>query len=106
MAGLWQLDRVSPGARAAAESAAQAAGLPLSQWLGRMVVDTAAAEGVMLAPEPLPPPPRPIPTPAAAPSMPPITRAAPARPVMAPPRSGIEQIPRPPAQETAFDAAT
>jgi len=86
MAGPWQLDRVSAIARDAAESAAQSAGLPLSQWLGRMIVETAAAEGVMLAPEPLArshlEPARPIPT------APPVTR-------MAPPRGGIEQMPRP-----------
>jgi ParB family transcriptional regulator, chromosome partitioning protein len=87
MAGSWQLDRVSAIARDAAESAAQSAGLPLSQWLGRMIVETAAAEGVMLAPEPLArsnieQAPRPIPT------APPVTR-------MAPPRGVVEQMPRP-----------
>ncbi len=86
MAGLWQLDRVSAIARDAAESAAQSAGLPLSQWLSRMIVETAAAEGVMLAPDPLArnniEQARPIP------AAPPVTR-------MAPPRGGIEQMPRP-----------
>lgn len=85
MAGPWQLDRVSAIARDAAESAAHSAGLPLSQWLGRMIVETAAAEGVMLAPEPPArspiEPARPIPT------APPVTR-------MAPPR-GVEPMPRP-----------
>jgi ParB family chromosome partitioning protein len=85
MAGLWQLDRVSAIARDAAQSAAQGAGLPLSQWLGRMIVEAAAAEGVMLALEPQPVP-RPVP--ASAPVMPPMTRAA-------SPRSGTEQMPRP-----------
>jgi len=87
MAGLWQLDRVSAIARDAAESAASGAGLPLSQWLGRMIVETAAAEGVMIAPEP----PRPAPAPVA--SMPPLTSRA--APPPTPQRNGYETMPRP-----------
>ena len=85
MEGLWQLDRVSAIARNAAESAAQGTGLPLAEWLSRMIVQTANAEGVLLAPEP-PPAPRPIP--AAPLAMPPTT-------VALPPQSGSEPISRP-----------
>jgi ParB family chromosome partitioning protein len=87
MAGLWQLDRVSAIARDAAESAASGAGLPLTQWLGRMIVETAAAEGVMIAPEP----PRPAPAPVT--SMPPLTSRA--APPPTPQRNGYDPLPRP-----------
>jgi ParB/RepB/Spo0J family partition protein len=57
---IWQLDRVSPDARATAEAAAQASGMSLSQWLGRVIAETCAAEGVVLAaaPRTVPPAPR------------------------------------------------
>src|ERR1700689_3199650 len=86
MEGLWQLDRVSTIARNAAESAAQEAGLPLAEWLSRMIVQTANAEDVLLASEPPPPAPRPIP--AAPPVTPPMT-------VALPPQTGSEPISRP-----------
>jgi len=56
---LWQLDRVSPEARAAAEATAQASGLALSQWLGRVIAEACAAEGVVLAAAPRTAPPAP-----------------------------------------------
>src|SRR5215469_4198807 len=58
---LWQFEQLSPEARNAAEGAARAAGLPLTQWLGRLIADTAAAEGVTLgaAPRVVAPPPQP-----------------------------------------------
>jgi ParB family chromosome partitioning protein len=87
MAGLWQFDRVSAVARDAAETAASGAGLPLSQWLGRMIVETAAAEGVMIAPEP----PRPAPAPVA--SIPPLTSRT--QPLATPQHNGYEPMPRP-----------
>src|ERR1700684_3025934 len=83
MEGLWQLDRVSAIARNAAESAAQEAGLPLAEWVRRMIVHTANAEDVLLAPDPPPPAPRPIP--AAPPVTPPMT-------VALSPQSGSEPI--------------
>lgn len=62
---LWQFDQLSPEARNAADGAARRAGLPLAQWLGRLIAETAAAEGVTLgvaprvvAPPPMPPQPR------------------------------------------------
>jgi ParB family transcriptional regulator, chromosome partitioning protein len=85
MGGLWQLDRVSAIARDAAESAARDSGLPLTEWLSRMIVQTANAEDVLPAIEP-PPAPRPIPS--APPVMPPMI-------LTVPPLSGIEQILRP-----------
>lgn len=45
---LWQFDQLSPEARTAADGAARHAGLPLAQWLGRLIAETAAAEGVTL----------------------------------------------------------
>jgi len=47
----WQLDRLSPEARDAAEMAAQHARVPLSQWLGHLIAETCTAEGVVLAAE-------------------------------------------------------
>ncbi|HKR20266.1 MAG TPA: hypothetical protein VJS41_09005, partial [Stellaceae bacterium] len=62
---LWQFDQLSPEARNAADGTARRAGLPLAQWLGRLIAETAAAEGVTLgvaprvvAPPPMPPQPR------------------------------------------------
>ena len=45
---LWQFDQLSPEARNAAEGAARNAGLPLTQWLGRLIAETAATEGLAL----------------------------------------------------------
>lgn len=45
---LWQFDQLSPEARTAADGAARRVGLPLSQWVGRLIAETAAAEGVTL----------------------------------------------------------
>lgn len=55
---LWQFDQLSPEARTAADGAARHAGLPLSQWVGRLIAETAAAEGVTLgvAPRAVAPP--------------------------------------------------
>jgi ParB family transcriptional regulator, chromosome partitioning protein len=86
MGGLWQLDRVSAIARDAAESAAQDAGLPLPEWLSRMIVQTANAEDVLPAIEPPPALRHTIP------DTPPVT--SPMTPAV-PPLSGIEQILRP-----------
>lgn len=61
---LWQFDQLSPEARNAAEGTARAANMPLAQWLGRLIADTAAAEGVALGAAPrvvAPPPPQPQP---------------------------------------------
>ncbi|HVA35688.1 MAG TPA: ParB/RepB/Spo0J family partition protein [Stellaceae bacterium] len=63
---LWQFDQLSPEARNAAAGAARTAGLRLNQWLGRLIAETAAAEGVVLGAAPrivAPPPasPRPVP---------------------------------------------
>lgn len=83
---LWQFDQLSPEARNAAENAAQNTGLPLSQWLGRLIAETAAAEGVVLgaAPRPVPPPPMPPrPVPPVQPRA--VVQPLPIRPV-APPR--------------------
>ena len=63
---LWQFEQLSPEARSAAEDAARNAGLSLNHWLGRLIAETAAAEGVVLggppriAPAPTMPP-RPVP---------------------------------------------
>ncbi|MDE2229024.1 MAG: ParB/RepB/Spo0J family partition protein [Alphaproteobacteria bacterium] len=56
---LWQFDRLTPEARDAAASAARNAGVPLNQWLGRLIAETAASEGVVLgaAPRIVQPPP-------------------------------------------------
>ena len=48
----WQLDRLSAGAREAAEIASLGAGLSLSAWLTRMIGETCAAEGVAPPSEP------------------------------------------------------
>lgn len=45
-AAQWQLDRLSPAARDAAAKASLAAGLSLSSWLGKLICDTCAAEGI------------------------------------------------------------
>ena len=41
-----QLDRLSPAARDAAGKASLAAGLSLSSWLAKLIVDRCAAEGI------------------------------------------------------------
>jgi ParB/RepB/Spo0J family partition protein len=98
---LWQIDQLSPEARAAAENAARTTGLPLNQWLGRLIAETAAAEGVVLgsAPRPTAPPPRPV-QPRA------VVQPLPIRPVVAPrivaaatqAAPGAPAMPRPMAQ--------
>lgn len=79
---LWQFDQLSPEARNAADGAARNAGLPLAQWLGRLIAETAAAEGVTLgaAPRVVAPPPTPTPQPRAVVQPLPIRPAAPPRP--------------------------
>lgn len=74
---LWQFDQLSPEARTAADGAARHAGLPLSQWVGRLIAETAAAEGVTLgvAPRAVAPPPTPTPQPRAVVQPLPIRRA-------------------------------
>jgi ParB family chromosome partitioning protein len=47
----WQLDRLSPEARAAALRTARQEGLSLSEWLTRLVTTASAAQGVILPPE-------------------------------------------------------
>jgi len=42
----WQLDRLPGDVRQEAENAAQRDGLPLHRWLGKMIRDTCAEEGV------------------------------------------------------------
>lgn len=42
----WRLDRLSPGAREAAEIASLGAGLSLSHWLARLIEETCADEGL------------------------------------------------------------
>jgi len=97
---LWQLDRVSPEARAAAEATAQASGMALSHWLGRVIAETCAAEGVVLAaaPRTVPPAPRAI-----FEQVPPPRPAAPVqlRPV---PQPAIRVVP-PPAPQVAAPVA-
>ncbi len=100
---LWQFDQLSPEARAAAENAARTTGLPLNQWLGRLIAETAAAEGVVLgaAPRPAAPPPLPPhPVPPVQPRA--VVQPLPIRPVV-PPRvvaptptaTGAPVMPRP-----------
>jgi len=117
---LWQFDQLSPEARNAAEGAARNAGLPLNQWLGRLIAETAAAEGVVLgaAPRvvvPPPAPPRPVPPPQpravvqplpVRPVMPPrvVTPAAPSAPMMSPPPMPAMSEPGQPS--TTVDATT
>lgn len=86
---LWQFDQLSPEARTAADGAARHAGLPLSQWVGRLIAETAAAEGVTLgvAPRTVAPPPTPTPQPRA------VVQPLPIRPT-APPRAATP-MPRP-----------
>lgn len=89
MSALWQFDRLSAASRDAAELAAQRAGQPLSLWLGRLIAETSAAEGIALAPEPTAapvapsyyPPPRPV-----APPMRAAVEPFPSRPAPLPPR--------------------
>lgn len=78
---LWQFDQLSPEARNAADGAARNAGLPLAQWLGRLIAEAAAAEGVTLgvAPRVVAPPPTPTPQPRAVVQPLPIRPAAPPR---------------------------
>lgn len=45
-AASWQLERLSANARETAEAASVGAGLSLSAWLTRVIVETCAAEGV------------------------------------------------------------
>jgi ParB family chromosome partitioning protein len=102
MSALWQFDRLSAASRDAAELAAQRAGQPLSLWLGRLIAETSAAEGIAFEPEAAPaaapayfPPPRPV--------MPPIQpqRATvepfPSRPAALPPRPVAAPLPVAPA---------
>ncbi|HYL49095.1 MAG TPA: ParB/RepB/Spo0J family partition protein [Stellaceae bacterium] len=122
---LWQFDQLSPEARNAAEGAARAAGLPLTQWLGRLIADTATAEGVALAPAPrvVAPPPQPravvqplpvrpaVPPRAVAPMPQPFTPAAePVPPPMpravAPPPAHPQPMPDTAAHSAPVDATT
>lgn len=48
----WQLDRLSPEARAAADRAAAREGMSLSDWLARVITHAAAAQGITLPAEP------------------------------------------------------
>lgn len=83
----WRLDRLSAGAREAAEIASLGAGLSLSLWLTRLIEETSAVEGLAPRPnasqpltlKPLPAVPRSDPAPAASPPSPPAadTAAAP-----------------------------
>jgi len=122
---LWQFDQLSPEARNAAEGAARAAGLPLTQWLGRLIADTAAAEGVALAPAPrvVAPPPQPravvqplpvrpaVPPRAVAPMPQPFTPAAELVPppmprAVAPPPAHPQPMPDTAAHSAPVDATT
>jgi hypothetical protein len=47
----WQLDRLPGDVRLEAENAAQREGLPLHRWLGKLIRDTCAEEGVALSRE-------------------------------------------------------
>lgn len=49
--GDWQLDRLPDEVRQNAEYAAQCDGLPLHRWLGKLIRDTCAEEGVPLSRE-------------------------------------------------------
>jgi len=72
----WRLDRLSAGAREAAEIASLGAGLSLSLWLTRLIEETCALEGLAprsngsqpLTLKPLPAVPPPDPVPAALPA--------------------------------------
>lgn len=108
---LWQFNQLSPEARNAAEGTARAANMPLAQWLGRLIADTAAAEGVALGAAPrvvAPPPPQPrvvvqplpvrpvAPPRAVAPAPQPFT--PPAAPVPPPMPRAVAPPPPPPVQ--------
>jgi ParB/RepB/Spo0J family partition protein len=105
---LWQFEQLSPEARSAAEDAARNAGLSLDHWLGRLIAETAAAEGVVLGG-----PPRG----AAAPTMPPrpvppvqpraVVQALPVRPVAARVASVPDVVPMttPPTAQPALSLA-
>lgn len=110
---LWQFDQLSPEARTAADGAARRAGAPLSQWLGRLIAETAAAEGVTLgvAPRAVAPPPTPQPRAVVQPL--PIRPTAPPRAAMPIPQPVVpmaptypQLMPEPAAQGTALDATT
>lgn len=97
---LWQFDQLSPEAHNAADGAARHAGLPLSHWLGRLIAETAAAEGVTLAvaPRAVAPLPAPTPQPRAVVQPLPIRPAAPPRaatPMPQPPVPPVTPMPRP-----------
>jgi ParB/RepB/Spo0J family partition protein len=123
----WQLDRLSAGAREAAEIASLGAGLSLSAWLTRLIGENCAAEGVAPASEPpkileftreirerAPFAPRPavVPAPMAAamtPPAPPVFAAPPQEPphvapVQAAPIYRAPTPPAPPAPPRLFDA--
>lgn len=77
---LAQFDRLSSDARHAAEGAAHEAGLSLNEWLGRLIAQTAAAEGIAAVAVPrTATPPRPQPRAVVQPL--PVRQAAPPRPV-------------------------
>jgi ParB family transcriptional regulator, chromosome partitioning protein len=107
---LWQFDQLSPEARNAAEGAARNAGLPLNQWLGRLIAETAAAEGVVLGAAPRavvqPLPVRPVMSPRvvtpAAPSIP--TQAVPLAPMMS--RPATPAMPEPGQPSPTMEATT
>ncbi|MGH6975646.1 MAG: ParB/RepB/Spo0J family partition protein [Stellaceae bacterium] len=97
---LWQFDQLSPEARNAAAGTARIAGLPLAQWLGRLIAETAAAEGVTLgvAPRVVAPPSTPTPQPRAVVQPLPIRPAAPPRaamPIAQPTMPPVAPMPRP-----------
>lgn len=48
----WHLDRLPDEVRREAESAAQSAGIPLHRWLGQLIRETSAAEGISPRREP------------------------------------------------------
>jgi hypothetical protein len=48
----WPLDRLSPAARDAAAKASLAAGVSLSSWLAKLIVDSCAAEDIAARDEP------------------------------------------------------
>lgn len=95
---LWQFDQLSPEARHAAEAAARDAGLSLDHWFGRLIAETAAAEGIVLgdAPRVVAPPP-PIP-PRPAPSVQPraVVQSLPIRPAPRVAASGLQAGPAAP----------
>ena len=51
-AAQWQLDRLSTSAREAAEIASLGAGVSLSSWLTKLIIETGSAEGVATPAEP------------------------------------------------------